>query len=275
MLVIATNLVLSATEALNVNNPVIGWRNIVTAGNIASTTAAAGFPVTNLANPATHLKWTAGVNTGDEYVTVTTSTLDEIDYLAVAKHNFGSGQLVVSVEGDVAGNSPDLGFEELVQETMLADDTPVLFRFTPRSLTQVRLRIQAGLLVPEAAVLYVGKLLVMERSIKIDVDHTPITMGRVAKVVNGKSTSGNFLGRIMLGETRESTADFNHITPAWYRSEFDPFVIASQEAPFFWAWNPTEYPREVGYCWTVDDPMPEIDPVTRRAAVRLKLQGVA
>lgn len=275
MIVLSSTLVLSATETINVNNPVIGYRNIVTPSNVTSSTAATGFPASNLGNPATHLKWQGGVNTGDEYITITTNTLDDIDYLAVAKHNFGTAQCVVSVDGNVAGDSPDVGFVEIVQETMLADDTPVLFRFTAQPLTQIRLRIQPGILVPEAAVVYVGKLLEMERSIKIDVDHTPINMGRVSKVVNGKSTSGNFLGRIVLGEFRESTADFDHITPDWYRSDFDPFVVSSQEDPFFFAWNPTEYPLEVGYCWTTNDPMPDVHPVTRRIAVQLKMQGVA
>lgn len=279
MIVFSTTLVLSPSDsisaALSVNNPVIGYQNVVTPSNVFSTTAASGFPASNLGNPMTHLKWVAGVNTGDEYITVTTGTLDDIDYLAVAKHNFGSAQCAVSVEGDVAGDSPDIGFVTLVQETMLADDAPVLFRFTPQPLTNIRLRIRPGIDTPEAAVVYVGKLLVMERSIMVDVDHTPINMGRNSKIVNGKSTSGNFLGRIMLGETRESIADFDHITPAWYRSDFDPFVVASQETPFFFAWNPSEYPLEVGYCWTVDDPKPEVHPVTRRVGVKLKMQGVA
>jgi hypothetical protein len=275
MLVIARNIVLSVDDTINLRNPLIGWRNVVTLSNITSTTFSTGFPASNLANPATHLKWVGGVNTGNEYLTVTTNTLENIDYLALAKHNFGSGQNVVSVEGDVSGDSPDVGFVELVQETILVDNTPVLFRFTPQPLTQIRLRIQPGLLVPEAAVIYVGKLLVMERSIKVDIEHTPISMGRTSKVVNGKSTSGNFLGRVMLGEFRDSGVDFSHITPAWYRAEFDPFVVASQEIPFFWVWNPAEYVREVGYCWTINDPKPEIDPVTRRASVQLKLQGVA
>jgi hypothetical protein len=275
MIVFSTNLVLSASEALNVNNPVIGYRNIVTPLNVASTSFTTGFPSSNLGNPMTHLKWVAGVNTGDEFITIATNTLDDIDYLAVAKHNFGTAQCSVSVEGDLAGDSPDLGFVELVQETMLADDVPVMFRFTPQPLTSIRLRIRQGLDTPEAAVVYVGKLLVMERSIKVDVDITPINLGRISKVVNGKSTSGNFLGRIMLGEVRESAADFDHITPDWYRSDFDPFVVASQEVPFFFVWNPSEYPFEVGYCWTTEDPKPNVHPVTRRVGVQLKLQGVA
>jgi hypothetical protein len=37
--------------------PLIGYENRVTSANLSSTTALTGFPVTNLANPATHLLW--------------------------------------------------------------------------------------------------------------------------------------------------------------------------------------------------------------------------
>jgi hypothetical protein len=46
--------------------PLIGYHNVVTASNITSTTAQTGFPITNVANPATHLIWQGGVVTGDD-----------------------------------------------------------------------------------------------------------------------------------------------------------------------------------------------------------------
>ena len=46
--------------------PLIGWHNLVTISNVSSTTADTDFPITNVANPATHLKWVGGTNTGDE-----------------------------------------------------------------------------------------------------------------------------------------------------------------------------------------------------------------
>jgi hypothetical protein len=273
-IVISTNLVLSEVEALSADNPVIGWHDLVETTNIDSTTEDADFPVTNLANPATHLRWKGGVNTGDEYVTITTNFLEEIDYLAVARHNFGSANIVVSVEACTdLGASPPI-WTEIVQETMLADDAPVLFRFEPAVYQGVRLRMQPGDELPEAAVMYVGTLLILERSIKIDVGHVPITMARMSKIINGMSESGNFLGRIVINEFNESAADFSWFTPDWYRANFHPFVAASNETPFFFAWNPTEYPTDVGYVWMVNDPRAEVDPVTRRVGVQLKYRGI-
>jgi hypothetical protein len=272
-IVLSSGLVLSEIEELAADNPLIGWHDLVETTNIDATSEDPEFPVVNLANPATHLPWVGGAaNTGDYYVTVTTNFADEIDYAGVAKHNFGSAGIAVSLEGCAdMGASPQVWFE-LIAEFIPADDSPILFVYENQVLNGVRLRMQQGSAPPEAAVLYVGTLLRMERSIKIDVPHTPFPLGIVSKEVNGKSESGNFLGRIEINRFNESEAEFSHITPAWFREEFQPFLV--ERPPFFFAWNPTEYPTEVGFAWLVSNPIPEVDTVTRRVAVKLKMQGV-
>lgn len=482
-LIVSTNIVLSAEEeAFPDGTPYIGYHNVVTATNVSATTAENGYPASNLANPATHLYWQATSADDDQYLVVDTNYLEEIDYVAFARHNFGSSGTAINieayrsdsqvkillpfngadgdtstldygqsrawtfvgnaqidnaesphggtsllldgsgdwittpdsvdlalgsldwtldtwfnrnggngtfrwmggqgngtaanrsvgiflsntnvvqghvsngvvdtsvvgstaittngwhhvafvrtgntlklfvdgvqeggnvsfsaaifnsstvfgvgVEGSVAGSSwngwlkdfrltvgealwtanftpPTMPAANLVQEFMPADDSPLLVQFTPQILSSVIVRLVPGSEPPEAAVMYIGKLLILERSIDVNVDHTPINQGRITKAVNGMSTSGNFLGRIVTGETRMSTADFRWFTPEFYRSDVDPFVVAAQEAPFFWAWYPTEYPNDVGYVWTTTDLLPEVDPVTQRVALEIKMQGIA
>lgn len=271
MLVISRDLVLSAAEASYAANPSIGWHNLVTAANIAATSASALYPVSNLANPSTStfMSWHSA-STSNQYHTVTLDGFTEVDYLAVARHNFGSAQIVVSVEANSGA-----GFVEVVQEQLLADDAPVMFAFTALTPTAVRLRMQPSGTAPRAAVLYVGKLLRLPRSIRVDARHTPFEMGRVTRIVNGRSENGNFLGRIVLSEMSQSIADFEWFEPIWYRTHFHPFLQASKDTPFFFAWNPTEYVDEVGYAWMMEEPHPEIDPVTRWVAVSLKMQGIA
>lgn len=269
----------------NARQPVIAYNNIVTVGNIEATTEDADFPVANLANPATHLKWKeAAVNSPetDEYITVavpqdtTVSPVvaGTVDYLAIAKHNFGTAGCTVSVETTSDVSSPITGYVELATTTP-TDDTPIIFQFTPTQASYIRLRIQPGTAMRELAVLYTGVLLTLERSIKVDVTHTPINLGRRNDVLNGMSESGHFLGRILRNTRNESKAEFAHITAAWYRANFDPFVIASKDTPFFWAWDPEGNPTDVGYCWLVNDSVPEFNPVTGRFAVNLDMRGLA
>lgn len=274
MIVIGSNIVLTPDEAaLPPGTPWIGYDNLVTPTNITATTFAdAAHPASNMANPLTHIEWWSGVNTGDELLTVTLPAATLIDYVGVARHNWGSGGNTVTIEGKLDPG----GYATLVGPQILPNDTPVIFRFSPQTLTHVRIRIQAGsLAVRKAAVVYVGKLLVMERSFDIGTDHIPLPIGRKAKVITGMSESGNFLGRIVTQHTRESKGVFKHITPAWYRAKMDPFIAASKTTPFFWAWYPIEYPNESGFAWMTNEPQPAMNPVTQRIQIDLEMRGIA
>jgi hypothetical protein len=165
--------------------------------------------------------------------------------------------------------------KSLVSDFSPTDDGPIIFRFSlPMTIGQFFLFFNTMTDIPEAAVIYTGQLLVIERSIKLDPWHVPINLGRKTNMVNGMSESGNFLGRIVLGQYSETKASFQYITQDWYRDNMDDFVIAAKEAPFFWAWNPTENPTDVGYSWLTADPQPAIDPVTRRVEIELNMRAV-
>jgi hypothetical protein len=275
MIVISNNLVLSPLAVPGPDNAVIGWHNIVTAGTIAATSTLTGFPAANMANPATFLRWKAAAFNSppdsppvDEHVTITTGTVEPIDYVAIAGHNLGSSQTPVSIEGLISGN-----WEQIVQDVILPDDGPALFRFVPQTLSQIRIRLQDGNAPAQIAVVYCGLLLVMERGLYDG--HTPLTYARRVEVTNGRSERGQFLGRIVTGESLASAAAFTLLTPAWFRSSMDPFLIAAKERPFFFAWRPQTYPREVGYAWLTNDPMPVNTPPSKLIAIELQMGGLA
>jgi hypothetical protein len=261
-------------DGLNANSPIIGYRNWVSGGNVAATTAAAGSPASNLGNPSTYLKWRAASPVGDQYLTVTLDTADDIDYVAVAGHDFGSGQMPVSIEGFTGSPA---AWVELIPPVLLPNDGPVIFRFTPQPLAAIRVRIQPSAVVPpvsaSAAVLYVGKLLVLQR--RIYVGHTPMPYGRKLTVANHRSIAGAFLGRIVLSEKTTTAIDLQNLSPAWYRAHFEPFVIAAKESPFFFGWRPGSYPYEVGFAWLANDPQPKNQSPNGLMQVSLTLEGIA
>lgn len=266
MIVISESLVLAATGAVTADNPVVGWRNLVTTSNLAADFEDTDYPAVNLANPSTAQKWLGQVDASPQYLTVTLSGSDEIDYLAVARHNFGTAQIAVKPQGDDGG-----GYADLTSEVLPGDDAPLLFRFDPQSLQAIRLRMAVGTAAPSAAVLYVGKLLVLQR--RIYVGHVPIPYGRRTQVTNGRSESGNFLGRIVTGETRETAVSIRNMTPAWYRTEMDPFIAAAQETPFFFAWRPGAYPDEIGYAHVTNEPQPSNQRSNGMMQIDLQLGG--
>lgn len=263
------------------NNPIIGYDNLVTTANVAATTENSLYPATNLANPSTNLKWQASSGSptfGEEFLTFDLQTTQQIDYIGIARHNFGTGQFPVSIEAVTEEPGSPADWDVLISDTLLPDDKPVIFRFTPQAVHQIRLRIGESLLSsdqpePFAAVAYVGKLLVLQR--RLFVGHTPISYGRRTKLMSARSESGNFLGRLVLREMRETNVQSNNLTEAWYRENFEPFVEAAQESPFFFNWRPGDYPYESGYVWTTEDIQPGNALPNGMMSVSFSISGIA
>jgi hypothetical protein len=276
VIVLSSGIVLA--PAVNpLNTPIFGIDNVVTIANVSSTSEQTGFPIGNVATPETHVRWRANpAPATDEYVTVLIDREDPLDYLAVAVHNFGSAQIPVSVDGatELIGSSvEDFNWTELVQDSIPADDAPLIFRFTPQSLMAIRLRMQPGLAAPFASVIYAGKLLVADRG--THTSHTPITLGRTTRTTNAKSENGQFLGRITLSESNQTTFALKCLRDAWYTAHMNPFIVRAQETPFFFAWKPQQRPADVGYCTLRNDPQPVIDFDTDTVGIDLQLAGVS
>lgn len=275
--VISGSLVLTDTVSgggvINADNPVIGWRNLVTTANVSATSADADYPETNVANPSTALRWQGAVSSPamDDYLTFALDTEELVDYLAVARHNFYSAQIAVSVEVLNEAMSPD-NWDEIVSPVIPPNDGPLLFRFTPQGIASIRLRMQPGTAVPRAAVVYCGDLLVLQR--RIYVGHTPINFGTQLSVANHRSISGDFLGRIVLSEKTMTQIALENLTPDWYRTYLEPFRVAAKEIPFFFAWRPSSYSYEVGFVWVPNDPRPQNQLANGMVSFSMDIEGV-
>lgn len=270
---VSSDVVLDVSGA-NGNNPLIGYENRMTAANTVSTTEGGDNPVTNVLNPSTISIWKGTSTVADEYITVTLNSVDDIDYVAIANHNFGSGLITLSVETQETSVA---SWVEVSSEVLVTQNGPVLFRFDPQAVYAVRLKMQPSAaavpVVPQAAVVYVGKLLIVQR--RLYVGHTPIPLGRTLRVANGRSEKGHFLGRVVLNEKLMSAASFKNLTPSWYRDKFDPFVVAAQTAPFFFSWRPQDYPLETGFAWLSEDPQPTNQLANGMMQVDLQMTGVS
>jgi hypothetical protein len=265
-------------DSLNGNSPIIGYQNLVTINNVTTTTEDPNNPAINLANPATHLVWAGlgGSPSADEYITVILDTTEDVDYVAIARHNFASGLIPVSIEiQSQSGGSPE-NWTEVIADSFLPTDGPVIFRFDPQAMYAIRVRLQPSRastpVAPTAAVIFVGKLLLLQR--RIYVGHTPIPYGRSPRIATGKSESGNFLGRILIGASRMTSVTLSNLTAAWYRVYMDPFIDAAQLSPFFFGWRPLDYPYEVGYGWITDEPQPSNQRPNGMMQIAFKMTGI-
>jgi hypothetical protein len=253
------------------DNGVIGYDNIVTTSNLTSTTEDSDFPVVNLANHSTSLKWRGTSVVADEYITVTVSG-QTIDYVGIGRHNFATGAISVSLEGRTVS---DHQYIELIEPFTPTSDGPLIMQFAPRAdITSLRVRLQPGTIEPEAAVFYVGELLTLQR--RLYVGHAPMTMARETNSVAALSESGEFLGRFVLGQYSESEIALNNLTPDWVRDSLDPFLEHALEFPFFFAWRPDTYPNETALAWFPpgSSPKPENSRSNGMMAITMPIMGI-
>jgi hypothetical protein len=285
--IISDSLSVSAVQTFDADNPLIGYEQLVLAANVTSGTPSDpdtsvdedGFPASNVAGPETDAAWLADTAVGDVQLEIAFDGLNPIDYIGIASHNLGTARRACQLFGATSEDgSGDPIYSSISQEFMPADDLAILVRVEEANYIAVKLVMtdsQAGEGdAPQVAVIYAGKLLVMER--KIQVSFTPITMGRNDEVLSGRSENGKFLGRIITSSWLECSVNFQALSPDWYREFVEPFVINARTEPFFFAWAPVSYPDEVGYAWFNDDVMPTItDPALKILSLTLKLQGIA
>jgi hypothetical protein len=293
-IIISDSLVVSQEQEFDADNPVIGWETLITAGSVRSglvndpDTSAdnTDWPASNLANPSTAARWQADAEGSDVFLEVTLDGLNDVDYLAFAKHNLGTERFSLQVFGATGRDAnDDPVYFSLTQDFILENDNAVLVRFETGSYIAIKLMLtitnSGETENPRIAVMYVGKLLVCER--KLQVAFTPITMGRHSNVLSGRSEDGQFLGRVITSQWLETSANFAFMSPDWYREFFDEFVENAQTEPFFFAWAPVSYPYEVGYVWLTGDATPSISHSAPNISgtglglmsVTLNMQGVA
>lgn len=282
--VISDNLVLNPEVDFDADNPIIGWENLVEVTNINagavaddSVVADSDHPVVNLANQSTYQRFQQDTGGEDFWIQVTLDGSQDVDYIAIAGHNFGSKQRAVRVWGALTFDSNgDPDFEALVPEIIPGDNSPLMFRFDPAPYVALRLYVLSSVGGVEdiafASVMYAGKLLVLER--KIQVSFTPLKYARRAEVTSNRSERGHFLGRTIVGAWVETSATIMYLSPDWYREYMDPFIEAAQTEPFFFAWAPQSYPNEVGYAWMMDDTPPSIHIVQGHFQITLPMQGI-
>jgi len=250
------------------DNPRIGWHNLITFGNVQADSETTDGPVTNISNPATDQIWQSA-STAVQYINITLSESESVDYIGIAGHNFGTESIPYVLQSSVDGNT----WVDVFDEQQPANDRAIIHHFDPDENIYWRLAMTPDGVAPRIAVIYLGRILVMTQ--RIYVGHTPINYGRQTTYSGAKSESGQYLGRIIRGTTLRTSVEFTHIRPAFYRASVDPFVEAARENPFFWSWYPSSYPNEVGYCWTTGDIKPANQMANGMMQFEFNVEGIA
>jgi len=249
--------------------PIIGMFSLVDGISVSSEDE--NFPIDNLNNVATHLRWQSVEDqSGDINIDISTDA-DTINYVAFVGHNFLGYQ--VSVQAYIPDSPGD--FFTLIGPTDVTDSGPLILEFEEGDYEIIRVTI-IGDGTRYAANMYCGLLLRMDRSVRVDQEQTPTRRGQKTDVLTGFSENGNFLGRLVRNSIYESKLSFNNIDRDFYAEEMHVWVrFFLPTVPFFLAWAPDDYPEETAYVWTTNDPIPTQNMMTRNYSLALELRGFA
>ncbi len=229
----------------------IGYTNLITADNITASSQAAGFPAANLVNPLTAHRWKAT----SLPATVEFSSDQLVSYIGIASHKLATYQC--TIEFQYTKNSGS-SWTTIATKTPTTN-RPIMIVFDPVSFESFRIRITRNggstiTDIPGLGVFMIGEALVMQRGIYQG--HSPITMSRKTKRLTNKTEGGQYAGNSIITEGVSTSFEWSNIEAGWVRAKFDPFIIHARSRPFFIAWRYSEFPNEVGFCWTDDDIRP-------------------
>lgn len=241
MAILISDALVLSNQLVTDNAPILAYQNNVTFSNITATSSASGTPITNAANPATSFVWRSAI-TSTQTITIQNGGAP-VDYIGIARHNLSQDGLQIQVR-----------FNGVVVLSYQAvqDNQAILIYFDEASPNVIDIDITGATVAPTIGVIYCGQALRLQRSIYVG--HTPINYGRDRKTINGMSENGQYLGEVVIRESKITQVSLQNLTPAWYRSYLDPFFALSPRVPCFWAWRPEGYPSEVGYCWIEGEP---------------------
>jgi hypothetical protein len=242
----------------------IGIDNIARTGTVDASSAAVGFPASAAANPLTYEFWKP--TSVPAWFRVDAGAPVTVDYVGIASHNLGSAGSTVTVQ-----RSSDNDTWVDVVATVPTNNSPIMFLFAGVSARYWRVLVTGN--SPTIGVINIGKVLEMQRAAYAGIN--PIDLSRRTVIRPNVSEGGQWLGRSVIREGSATSVGFRHLTNAWYRANFDPFVEEARSYPFFFAWRPEGYPDSVGYVWTQSDIVPTTMGIKDFLEVGLDLEGLA
>jgi hypothetical protein len=225
------------------NHARILWRNVLQ--------FAAADPVgaSVATTPATWERYTVATATT---VTYTVGVAFDFDSVGIAAHTFGSTGTELEIWYSTAASGESF---VKIYDAIPQDDGAIFVQISSVvDARRIRLVIGDPDTTVEVGVVFAGAALQMQRPIYGG--HRPITLSSNTQYANSISDSGQWLGRSITKRGYKTQGNWKYTEAEWVRLYLAPFIEGAKLSPFFFAWNPLEYPLEVGYCWTDSDITP-------------------
>ena len=264
MIYISNNLFLFPVSSdINDNNPIIGYSSVLRPEDI---TAPVSFPSRPASNAWSHDTSVAFVGAGlpgnaTQYLVLHNINNEPVDYIGIAKHNFGSSGREIVIQESNDG----VTWTNVSPPQSPTDDAAIFNYFDERTTTFFRIDMDdTAVSQPIVGHVKLGKALVLQR--RIYAGHKPARITKMVKKTTYGSETGQYLGQVVHRSYNKTELQQENNSPQFVREKIKPFIEHinghaeienTAVSTFFFAWRPSSYPDEVVYGWTNDNIQPE------------------
>lgn len=197
-----------------------------------------------------------------------------VGYVGIAAHDLGTQNADISIQTTSdAGSTWDTvaGLGNLAP----SDDSAILCLIEPSTFDGYRVLINSADSEPTIASIGAGSVLEWPR--KSVWTGTPITEGDRITFANNLTATGVWVGRTRVSDGLEFQVEINNLSEAFRSGDFKAFkdYANGEDAAFFIAPRPGDYPDEVAYAWSSETVMMSRDRPNQglSGSVNLKLMG--
>lgn len=226
------------------NSPRIGIENKANKGNVftlgAGTASNPGWLATV---PSTDERWMTGEDITHSFFYYTGGQNVAVDYVGFCAHEglIGRQFLINIIKDSVIVKS--------IAPQMILDGSPYFTVFDELECDAVLVQFASSDPFSfSIGNISIGKSVALPRNIYVG--HQPLPYSRKISTQFMVSDNGSYLGQQVTKRLQTSSVSMDNIPPDYYRDIIYPnFQRPAESRPFYWAWRPSKYPQEVGYCW--------------------------
>lgn len=225
----------------------IGYNNLVKSGAIISTSGdAVGYEKENAQSWKTSTWWKADDDFQSQLI-IDMGTAVDVDWFGIAGHDIAANSSNYYIDYSLTGAF--LGEEVLIKGTTTpTEDVTIFENITLVNARYFRFVFNVSDVGTAAHIgnLFLGEALQLERG--MPQGFSPANLNRKRNILNNKSNSGNFLGRIIKHEGAEIKINQKTITRTWIDANWTALADSIELYPFYFLWDSVTYANEAAYC---------------------------
>lgn len=237
---------------------------------ITGTVTADGADGDLAANDLTAQRWKPGA--GAQNWTLATAADALVDCVFIAAHNLAGKTVTIATSVDLVS-----GFTTRATVSP-ADNSTICALFNTgagaaHTIRRVRVTVSDGTDIT-VGIIRAGVALQMEQPFYGG--HGPLNWNRMTEAEPQMTEGGQWAGQIVRRIAQQAVYSWEHLTQAWYAANFEPFAKTLPSRPFGIVGNALRLAEaDVGWCWTREDPRPQLMGVRDMVAVSIAVTGYA